>query len=113
MLFEETLSKHPSLLEPATKFLRALFKQTNLTEGIDFLPEKLIELYQDDIFQVYYHLNTVLPELGRLDKASLNTVILQSSMIQNLLHRSSQNEPDNALRLQSLALFADLWYDEH
>lgn len=83
------------------------------TANISHLPEKLAEVFSDDIFLSYNALSTVLPEMRSLDRSQSQFLISESNLVYSLLIRASEVEEDPSVRLLCTTLLLDLWYDEH
>jgi len=70
------------------------------------------EVLSDDIFIVYSCLASIVPHLREFDRGALQSMIIDSNLIHDLLERSSVEEEDPSLRMQCTTLLIDLYYDE-
>ena len=62
----EMLENHPFLVREAAVLLTSLFREPSLR--LVKIPELLYNVFQDDIFMCYETMNSLLPELNRLDR---------------------------------------------
>ena len=60
------LENHPFLVREAALLLTSLFREPSLR--LVKIPELLYNVFQDDIFMCYETMNSLLPELNRLDR---------------------------------------------
>ena len=54
-----------------------------------FLPEKLAEVFSDDIYLSYSLLAQILPEIRQMDRNGYRNLLMDSNLVNMLLYRSS------------------------
>ena len=74
------------------------------------MPELLYNVFQDDIFMCYETMNTLLPELNKLDREASRLMLEGSDIIQQALKDAVENEQDYALKLKCTNLLFEIWY---
>jgi hypothetical protein len=113
----ETLENHPYLTEQMAKLILAVFRtheeSSQPTLSLVNLPEKLAEVFSDDIFLSYSALSLLIPEIRKLDRGALQNLILNSRLVYSFLIRGSEQEVDQAIRLLCTKLLIDVWHYEY
>lgn len=111
---ETTLEKHPALAKDIAMLILSVFREVTepdlpKTANLVFLPEKLAQVFSDDIYLSYSTLAQLLPEMKYLDPSATRNLILDSNLIHMLLYRAGPSEDDQAVRIQSLSFLLELW----
>jgi hypothetical protein len=72
ILSVETLENHPYLMPQMARLILAVFREVDdlasPTLSLAYLPEKLAEVFSDDIFTSYNTLSLLLPEMRLLNR---------------------------------------------
>jgi hypothetical protein len=101
---ETTLENHSGLAPEIARLLLAVFRETSDPDlppsaDIVFLPEKLSEVFADDIYLSYSLLAQVLPEMRKIDRSAERNCVYNSKLIAMLMYRANESEEDPSVRL--------------
>ena len=86
----------------------SLFREPSLR--LMKVPELLYNVFQDDIFMCYETVNTLLPELHKIDRDATRKMLEDSEIIQNALREAVENDLDYAVKLKCTNLLFEIWY---
>ena len=102
------LESHPFLVREVAILITSLFREPSLR--LVKMPELLYNVFQDDIFMCFETMNSLLPELNRLDREGARMMLEGSDIIQTALQEAIENEVDYALKLKCTNLLFEIWY---
>ena len=104
----ELLEIHPFLVKDVAKLCYSLFREPSLR--LVKIPELLKNVFQDDIFMCYETMNSLLPELHKIDREGAKKMLEESELIQDALVEAVENDIDYALKLKCTNLLFEIWY---
>ena len=117
IICSEVLETHPSLVMAATKLILSVFREPEGAKSPDSLslhklPSLLLQMFADDVFVALSCLAMLLPQMKAAERGKLQALILNSSLVQELMQAASENQNDQAVRLIAVNLLLDLWIEE-
>ena len=75
----ELLENHPFLVREVAILVTSLFREPSLR--LVKMPELLYNVFQDDIFMCYETMNSLVPELNKLDREGARSMLEGSDII--------------------------------
>ena len=75
----ELLENHPFLVREVAILVISLFREPSLR--LVKMPELLYNVFQDDIFMCYETMNSLVPELNKLDREAAKAMLEGSDII--------------------------------